>query len=102
MNIEPLTKHHLEFLCLRGGYTGSSESTLVKMPYCWKSRVAAHLCLKEDFFSEKKKTTNHKIFFSQDKSINSNVLMFWKAHQMKNNVTKIKCCGVHFHVFSGL
>ena len=28
--------HHLEFLSLLGGYTGSSESTLVKMPHCWK------------------------------------------------------------------
>ena len=33
----------LEFLSLTGGCTGSSESTLVKMPHCWKSRVAAHV-----------------------------------------------------------
>ena len=26
-----------------GDCTGSSESTLVKMPYCWKSQVAAQL-----------------------------------------------------------
>ena len=32
-----LTEHHLEFLSLKGGCIGSSESTLVKMPYCWKS-----------------------------------------------------------------
>ena len=33
----------LEFLSLKGGCTGSSESTLVKMSYCWKSHVAAQL-----------------------------------------------------------
>ena len=42
-SIKLLTEHHLEFLCLTGGCTGSSESTLVKMPHCWKSRVAAHI-----------------------------------------------------------
>ena len=36
-----LNGRHLEFLSLNGGCTGSSESTLVKMPYCWKSRVTA-------------------------------------------------------------
>ena len=36
-----LTEHHLEFLSLKGGCRGSSESTLVKMPHCWKSHVAA-------------------------------------------------------------
>ena len=34
MNIEVLTEHHLEFLSLKRGCTGSSESTLVKMPLC--------------------------------------------------------------------
>ena len=29
-----LTEHHLELLSLKGGCTGSSESTLVKMPHC--------------------------------------------------------------------
>ena len=32
-------QHHLVFLSLKGSCTGSSESTLVKMP-CWKSHVA--------------------------------------------------------------
>ena len=43
MSDKLLTEHHLEFLCLKGGCTGSSESTLVKMPHCWKSHVTAHL-----------------------------------------------------------
>ena len=43
MSIRLLTDHHLEFLSLKGDYTGSSESTLVKMPHCWKSHVVAHI-----------------------------------------------------------
>ena len=42
MNVKLLTEHHLEFLSLKGGCTGSSESTLVKMPHCWKSQIVAH------------------------------------------------------------
>ena len=43
MSVKLLLEHHLELLSLKGGYTGSSESTHVKMPHCWKSHVAA-LC----------------------------------------------------------
>ena len=43
MNVKLLTEHHLEFLSLKGGCTGSSESTLVKMPHCWKSHAAAQI-----------------------------------------------------------
>ena len=42
MNIK-LTEHNLKFLSLKGGCTVSSESTLVKMPHCWKSHVTAHI-----------------------------------------------------------
>ena len=45
MIVRLLTEHHLEFLRLTGSCTGSSESTLVKMPHCWKSRVMAHIVL---------------------------------------------------------
>ena len=38
-----LTEKHLEFLSLTGGCTGSSESTLVKMPHCWKSHAVAQI-----------------------------------------------------------
>ena len=48
MNIKLLTEHHLEFLSLKGGCTGSSESTLVKEPHCWKSHVTAHLVVMEE------------------------------------------------------
>ena len=43
MIVKLLTEHHLEFLSLKGGCTGSSESTHVKMPHCWKSHVIAQL-----------------------------------------------------------
>ena len=41
-----LTEHHLEFLSLKEGCRGSSESTLVKMSNCWKSHVITkkYLC----------------------------------------------------------
>ena len=42
-----LTEHHLECLSLKGGCTGSSESTLVKMPHCWKSCVMAHMLIQD-------------------------------------------------------
>ena len=43
MIVKLLTERHLEFLSLKGGCTGSSESTLVKMSNCWKSRALAQL-----------------------------------------------------------
>ena len=44
MDLKLLTQQHLEFLSLKEGCTGSSESTLVKMPHCWKSHVTAQSC----------------------------------------------------------
>ena len=43
MIVKLLTEHHVEFLSSKGGCTDSSESTLVKMPLCWKSEVTAHI-----------------------------------------------------------
>ena len=42
MIVKLLTDHHLEFLSLKGGCRGSSESTHIKMPHCWKSHAKAH------------------------------------------------------------
>ena len=42
MIVKLLTDHHLEFLSLKEGCTGSSKSTLVKIPHCLKSHVTAH------------------------------------------------------------
>ena len=38
-----MTEQHLEFLSLNGGCTGLSESSLVKMPHCWKTHVTAQI-----------------------------------------------------------
>ena len=43
MIVKLLTEHHLEFLSLKGGCRGSSESTHVKMPHCWKSHALAQI-----------------------------------------------------------
>ena len=49
MTVKLQTEHHLEFLSFKGGCRGSSESTLVKMPHCWKSHDTAHLSLSSLF-----------------------------------------------------
>ena len=43
LSVKLLTEHHLEFLSLIGGCTGSSEIALVKMSHCWKSHVTAQI-----------------------------------------------------------
>ena len=43
MIVKLLTEHHFEFLSLKGGCRGSSESTLVKMSNCWNSHDAAQI-----------------------------------------------------------
>ena len=40
MSVKLLTEHHFEFLSLKGGCIGSTESTHIKIPHCWKSHVA--------------------------------------------------------------
>ena len=55
MIVKLLTEHHLEFLSLKGGCRGSSESTLVKMPHCWKSHVRALIY----FFRQRRQKGSH-------------------------------------------
>ena len=43
MTVKLMTEHYLEFLSLKEGCAGWSESTLVKMSNCWKSQAAAQL-----------------------------------------------------------
>ena len=43
MIVKLLTEQHLEFLSLKGGCGGLSESTLIKMSNCWKSHAAGQL-----------------------------------------------------------
>ena len=72
MSVKLLTEHRLEFVGLKADCTGSSESTLVKMPYCWKSHVAAQFmsrCVRYAGYihiSKKRKNSDkyHKSSFS--------------------------------------
>ena len=59
MSVKLLTEHYLEFLRLKGGCTCSSQSTLVKMPHCWKSHVTAHM-----FWLGNRKNNFHYILIS--------------------------------------
>ena len=43
MTLKLQTEHHFQLLSLKGGCTELSESTLVKMPHCWKSHVTAQM-----------------------------------------------------------
>ena len=45
MIVKLLAEHHLECLSLKGGCRGSSESTHVKMPHCWKSHALAQFII---------------------------------------------------------
>ena len=54
MSVKLLTEHRLEFVGLKADCTGSSESTLVKMPHCWKSHVAAPFMI-HSYLKEKEK-----------------------------------------------
>ena len=61
MSVKLLTEHHLEFLSLKGGCRGSSDSILVKMPHCWKSHATAHILLKfKDWFVQKSSEREEK------------------------------------------
>ena len=45
MIVKLLTEHYLELLSLKGDCKGLSESTLVKIPHCWKSHVSARMLI---------------------------------------------------------
>ena len=51
MSVKLLTEYHLEFLSLKERCTGSSESTLVKIPHCWKSHVTAQMSVQKHIYS---------------------------------------------------
>ena len=42
MVVKLLTEHHLEFLSLKEGCRGFSESTHVRISNCWKVHAVAH------------------------------------------------------------
>ena len=56
-----LLTEHLEFLSLKGGCRGSSESTHVKMPHCRKSHALAQLSLYDDWQCQSSRANKYKI-----------------------------------------
>ena len=76
MIVKLLTEHHLRFLSLKRGCRGSSESTLVKMPHCWKSRVTAHLLFDTICSFLIFDTVTEILYQDQD---------FWNNHRNLNN-----------------
>ena len=43
--VKLFAEQNSEFLSLKVGCTGLSESTHVKMTHCWKSHVTDHMCV---------------------------------------------------------
>ena len=58
-----LTEHNLEFLSFKGGCTGSSETTLVKMPHCHGSITVNSEIFARVYFRE----TSHMRSFAKIK-----------------------------------
>ena len=99
MIVKLLTERHLEFLSITGGCRGPSESTLVKMSNCWKSRALAHfLCLYVFILSiyvgwEKKSqifSLPKKIFagiFNEKCQYSGVVCLLVQLHNIINNLT---------------
>ena len=69
MSVKLLTEHRLEFVSLKGGCTGSSESTLVKMRHCVAAQFMIYIGfepMRTIHISEKRKNSDkyHKSSFS--------------------------------------
>ena len=82
MSVKLLTDHPLEFLSLKGGCRGPSESTHVKMPHCWKSYALAHMWTG--------KSTNLR-----NLSISVNVLNFQTLYSFFSNKIMVFRTGIH-------
>ena len=92
MSVKLLTEHYLEFLSLKGGCTGWSESTLVKMPHCWKSHVTAHICysMKGDIFT---------LHIFKTKKLSQNIvhcISVWHLNAQKNYQGSKKVTYINF------
>ena len=53
MLVKLLTEHHMEFLSLKGGCRGSSESTLVKMLHCLAQIICNTTIIANTFVNNK-------------------------------------------------
>ena len=71
MNVKLLTEQNLEFLSFKGGCAGSSESTHVKMPHCWKSHIAAQIFFSNRYLQSSITLITRTILLRQEKQTNS-------------------------------
>ena len=89
MTVKLLTEQRLEFLSLKGGCTGSPESTLVKMPYCWKPHVLAHIS---------KAFLKCKVLIEISLSTSGN---FWRPWNLRFSICKsLRCKLFYFWPYS--
>ena len=86
MIIKLLTEHHLEFLSLKGGCRGSSESTHVKMPNCWKSHALAQIEFDLMLISFHEAKGNFYSFYPADFY---NLRIFWREELLEEVTTPI-------------
>ena len=77
MAVKLRSKQLLEFLTLKGGCTGWSESTLVKMPHCWKSHALAQILFSGMYLSslDKQRICVNKQLKSSKKQLKLNVCL---------------------------
>ena len=100
MSVKLLTEHRLEFVSLKGGCTGSSESTLVRMPHCvaaqfmiYRLRVDAYDTL-GTFISQRKgkiqTSTTYLVFHTR---VHCNcVFFFMQTHEKETQLGNYVWC----------
>ena len=99
MTVKILTEHYFEFLSLKGGCTGSSKSTLVKMLHCGKSHVTVNvlpseslLCFVQVFPSRwihrMNKTVKVSLGLDHQKASDIELRCFEVFHKRKNRILK--------------
>ena len=108
MSVKLLTEHRLEFVSFKGGCTGSSESTLVKMPHCVAAQfmiyiLASSRCVRYAgwyiHISKKRKNSDkyHKSSFSCMQcavSCSSSLIFFYfmQTHEKETQLCNYDLC----------
>ena len=98
MSVKLLTEHRLEFVSLKGGCTGSSESTLVKMRHC----VAAQFMIYwlrtdayDSYLGEKRKNSDkyHESSFScMQCAVSCSSSFFMPTHEKETQLGNYVLC----------
>ena len=96
MNVQLLAEQHFEFLSLKEGCTEWSESTLVKLPYCWKSHVTAHFTFQNDTIEDATSYRYLGLYFSA-----SGLFSYAELELFKKKLKGYwKLCKKHFEITS--